>query len=360
MSLFQDNQLQVSRLNLGIFVMHPEFAGLAYQRTDNDSVLKTVEIRHQDLKSPVYKNSPVHWAVSTKSARHWDLEELEPDDFDFLHELRTDNCTGYAVIPLFGTHRRVHVLSLATKQPGGFSADQWKEFQEFARQLAMLVDTLAVYHLAEVMLGLYVGKQTGSRVLSGAVQRGQGDIIEAVVLVSDMKGYTQLCANISSKETIDVLNQFFERICLPIEEKGGEILKFMGDAVLAIFPSDGDPIEEACRRALVATRLAHQRLRETPLTLTNGSPLQVTAGFALHVGQFHYGNIGTSSRLDFTAIGPAVNLASRIESKSRSLDTDILCTKRFADLAGVTGKNLGFQRLKGIPEPIQIIGLIRS
>jgi adenylate cyclase len=210
------------------------------------------------------------------------------------------------------------------------------------------------------MLGLYVGQQTGSRVLNGEVYRGVGDIIEAVVLVCDMKGYTQLCSTRTAKETINLLNQFFEQICAPIEEAGGEVLKFMGDAVLAIFTPGVNPLPATCRSALKATRIAHKRLSETPLLLHGEEPIQVSAGFALHVGRFHYGNIGASNRLDFTAIGNAVNIASRVESKTRALGHDILCTRRFAELAGVTGKSLGLTPLKGMDEAQEIVGLQES
>lgn len=360
MDLFEIHGLEVDRLNLGIFIRHPEFGGLVYQRTTDSPQLMTLEVRNADLQLPIYLQSPVCWCVNNQEARSWNLNQKCAPDFDFFQDLRALAYTGYAVLPLIGTHNRVHVLSIATKREGGFSPESWELFQLFSRQVSLLVDALSVYRLAEVMLGLYVGPQTGSRVLNGEVYRGMGDIIEAVVLICDMKGYTQLCAGRSAKETIKLLNQFFEQICLPIEEAGGEVLKFMGDAVLAIFTPGVTPLPSTCRSALKATRNAHQRLSETPLLADSGEPVQVSAGFALHVGQFHYGNIGASNRLDFTVIGNAVNLASRIETQTRRLGHDILCSRRFADLAGVTGESLGFQNLKGIEDSHEIIGLKKA
>ena len=360
MDLFEKHNLGVARLNLGIFIRHPEFGGLVYQRTAEDSKLFTLEVRNEDLQLPIYLQSPVYWCVSQKKARRWKLRENGELEFDFLNELRESGHTGYAVLPLLGTHSRVHVLSVATKKEGGFSDDTWELFQRFAHQAALLIDALSVYRLAEVMLGLYVGQQTGSRVLNGEVYRGVGDIIEAVVLICDMKGYTQICSDRPPKETIELLNQFFEQICQPIEEAGGEILKFMGDAVLAIFTPGVTPLPSTCRSALKATRIAHKRLSETTLHPKIGENLDVSAGFALHVGRFHYGNIGASNRLDFTAIGNAVNLASRLESQTRRLGHDILCTKRFAELAGVSGEDLGRQKLKGLDTPEEIVGVMKA
>ena len=358
MELFQHHGLGVDRLNLGIFIRHPEFGGLVYQRTSQTNDLFSLEVRNEDLQLPIYLKSPVCWCVTHVAARVWNLGEPCDPDFEFFDELRSSGHTGYAVFPLRGTHGRVHVLSVATKKDGGFSPEVWALLHEFSRQLALLIDALTVYRLAEVMLGLYVGQQTGSRVLNGEVYRGVGDIIEAVVLVCDMKGYTQLCSERPAKETIALLNQFFERICEPIEAAGGEVLKFMGDAVLAIFTPGVSPLPSTCRKALRAAKSAHSGLSSSPLILPSGESVAVSAGFALHVGQFHYGNIGASNRLDFTAIGSAVNLASRIEAQTRTLKHDILCTQRFADLAGVSGVHLGRQPLKGLASPVELIGLM--
>jgi adenylate cyclase len=357
MVAFEGTSFEVGRLNLGIFIMHPEFAGLAFQRTDEDDELKIIEVHHSDLETPVYRKSPISLAVETREAKLWGTVDMPGSQHDFLRELSLEGYTGYGVVPLRGTHRRIHVLSVATKKEGGFSPEEWEDLLAFSLPFSLLVDTLGVYQLAEVLLRLYVGNQTGSRVLTGAVQRGQGEIIDAVVLICDMKNFTQTCSSLSEKQTIELLNQFLDRVCGPIEEGGGEILKFMGDAVLAIFSADSRPLQEACRLGLRATQKAMVRLSSSDITLSTGQVVPVGAGFGLHVGQFHYGNIGTSSRLDFTAIGDAVNLASRIEGMCRTLDVDILCSTRFAELAGIQGRDTGLHKLKGIKGSVRLIEL---
>ena len=356
MVAFEKTTYDVERLNIGVFILHPEFAGLAFQRNRENDELKIVEVRHSDLKMRVYQRSPIALAIKTKKERKWETVAMLGSQHDFLRELSLSGFTGYGVIPLRGAHRRTHVVSIATKKEGGFTSSEWEDLNTFSGQLSLLVDSLGVYQLAEVLLGLYVGKQTGGRVLTGAVQRGQGEVVDSVVLMCDMRDFTQTCAALSERQIIELLNQFFDRICVPIEAEGGEILKFIGDAVLAIFPLNRRTLKEACHQCLRASRTALEAL-STPIVLSCGKSVDVSAGFGLHAGKFHYGNIGTGSRLDFTAIGDAVNLASRIEGMCRPLGVDMLCSKRFAELADLSGKNMGVHQIKGFAKPVRLIGI---
>jgi adenylate cyclase len=356
MAAFEATSYSVDRLNIGVFILHPEFAGVAYQRVYDNDELNIVEVRHSDLTSRAYQKSPIALVVKSQKSKIWETVDMFGSQHDFLRELSLAGFTGYCVIPLRGAHRRTHVFSIATKKEGGFTEDEWDDLNAFSGQLSLLVDSLGVYKLAEVLLGLYLGKETGGRALTGAVQRGQGEIVDSVVLMCDMRDFTQTCASLSGREVIDLLNQFFDRICDPIEQNDGEILKFMGDAVLAIFPTQRRTLEEASRDCVRASRMALKRI-STPFKLLGGRVVSVSAGFGLHAGKFHYGNIGTRSRLDFTAIGDAVNLASRIESMCKPLGVDILCSQRFAELAGVSGKNMGMHQIKGFERRVRLIGI---
>jgi len=357
MDVFERLDYPVDRLNVGCFILHPELAGLAFQRTTDGDELTVVQVRHEDLEQDVYLKSPLQHAVREKRALRWRLGQKVDSDFPFWDDLKEEGFTDYLVLPMVGAHSRVHVISLATKSKDGFSEEQWAVLDEFRASLALLVDVLAVHRLAEVLLQLYVGKQSGGRVLSGAVRRGQGKVVEAAVLFCDMNGFTGICESLSERDTIQLLNGFFDRICGPVAEEGGEILKFVGDAVFAIFPANARPVEEACRAAILAAKKGREALLAGPIVFGRDQSIWVSAGIGLHVGQFHYGNIGTSSRLDFTAIGDAINVASRVESMCAHVERSILATQVFVDLAGAQGKRLGNFPLKGVSEPVAIVAL---
>jgi len=357
MDVFERLGYPVDRLNVGCFILHPELAGLAFQRTSDGDELTVVEVRHEDLEQEVYLKSPLQHAVRKKRALRWRLGQDVDVHYPFWDDLREEGFSDYLVFPMIGVHSRVHVISLATKSEGGFSEEQWAVLDEFRTSLALLVDVLAVHRLAEVLLQLYVGKQSGSRVLSGSIRRGQGKVVEAAVLFCDLNGFTGICESLSERDTIQLLNGFLDRICGPVADGGGEILKFVGDAVLAIFPANARPVEEACRAAILAAKKGREALRAGPICFGRDQSIWVSAGMGLHVGTFHYGNIGTGTRLDFTAIGDAINVASRVEAMCGHVERSILATQVFVDLAGAVGKPLGNYPLKGVSEPVGIVAL---
>ena len=259
-------------------------------------------------------------------------------EFPILTELRRAGMTDYVVLPVPFSDGSNKALSLATTRSGGFSDDEFALFTAMTPAVAVNLEIQALWRMARTLLDTYVGCQSGGRVLEGQIRRGMGETLRAVIWLSDMRGFTSLSESLPRDELIELLNQYFGPMCDAVEANGGEVLKFIGDAMLAIFPVDSDAVS-ACRRALGAVRAARAALdNENEQRAVAGWP-QIHYGLALHVGDAMYGNIGGDARLDFTVIGPAVNLTSRLESMCRSLDRSPLLS---AELCGRAASRQSF------------------
>ena len=179
------------------------------------------------------------------------------------------------------------------------------------------------------MLDTYVGNRAGERILGGQIRRGHTETMQAAIWLSDLRGFTALSDRLEAEVIIDILNQYFDCQVPPILEHGGEVLKFMGDGLLAIFPTGhGANTGKVCSAALAAAHAA--RAKVAALEATEGDGSGVRFGLALHLGDVLYGNIGSGNRLDFTCIGPAVNLAARLEKLAGRLGRTVLASEEFA------------------------------
>jgi class 3 adenylate cyclase len=175
------------------------------------------------------------------------------------------------------------------------------------------------------------------------------------MLMADLEGFTAMSETLARDELIALLNTYFDALGAAVRERGGEILKFIGDALLAIFPvSQSADASHQCREALAAVRTGLEILtRDAPARVAAGLP-PIRFGAALHLGDAMYGNIGTSDRLDFTVIGPAVNLVARLESLTRTLGEPVLLSSAFASACGLPVRPMGTHRLKGLAEPVPV------
>jgi adenylate cyclase len=224
--------------------------------------------------------------------------------------------------------------------------------------MARQSELLTLRYLTTTLLDTYVGRHAGERVLTGQIRRGSGETIRAVVWFSDLRGFTALSERLPGADLIALLNAYFDCVGAAIDAAGGEILKFVGDAVLAIFPlSDAAALPEVSRAALAAALRAREglaKLRAVP----GGDVLDF--GTALHVGEVLYGNIGTANRLDFTVIGPTVNLTARIESLTSATGEPILLSADLARAIGAGIESAGRHRVKGVAEPVEVFRPVRG
>jgi adenylate cyclase len=259
----------------------------------------------------------------------------DPDcemDYPVLHDLRFEGVTDYFVAPLHFSNGDVHFSSWATRQPGGFTDAEIEAIERVIPPLARIGEIRAWYRVASNLLTTYIGKNAGERVLAGHIRRGDTETIHAAIWLSDMRGFTMLADTLPPQQLVDLLNRYFDCQVPAIHEHGGEVLKYMGDGLLAIFPigAEGD-FSAICAAALAAGKTARGNIAALHAA-DDGSALRF--GLALHVGDVLFGNIGSGNRLDFTCIGPAVNLAARLEKLAGRLGRTILASEDFVDHSG--------------------------
>jgi adenylate cyclase len=305
------------------------------------------------LTSPFYLDSPVAaLRGGEEKIRRRLAGEGASLDYPICRDLADQGATDYVVLALdLGRGARTYI-SFATARAGGFRDDEIALFERLAPGLELVMAAEAAHFALRSLLDVYLGPNAAARVLAGAFERGRGERIRAAIWFCDMRGFTSLADRAPPEEVVATLDRFFEALGEPITSRGGEILKFIGDAVLAIFPAGDDP-RSACRRALDAAldaRAAVERLAD--------SGPRIELGIALHLGEVMYGNIGARERLDFTVIGAAVNEVCRVESLCKTLGEPVLLTAAFARAADdPRARSLGWHPLRGVSEPAELFAL---
>jgi adenylate cyclase len=283
----------------------------------------------------------------------------DPDcvmDYPVLHDLRADGVTDYFVAPLHFSSGEVHFSSWATRQPGGFTDAEIEAIERVIPPLARIGEIRAWYRVAGNLLTTYIGKNAGERVLAGHIRRGDTETIHAAIWLSDMRGFTTLADTLPPQQLVDLLNRYFDCQVPAIHEHDGEVLKYMGDGLLAIFPIGAErDFQTICAAALAAGMAARDNI--AALRVADDGP-GLRFGLALHVGDVLFGNIGSGNRLDFTCIGPAVNLAARLEKLAGRLGRTILASQDFVDHCGYDGlQPLGRFAVAGFAAEQTVFGL---
>ncbi len=311
--------------------LHPQVVGRRFMwRPDTGTAV--AEASFDLLDRDAFRNNPMAHASKSGVALRRRLADSDcPMDYPVLADLRTEGVTDYVVSPLRFTNGDIHFASWATKQPGGFTSEELAAIDAVVDPLARVAEIRALHRVAGILLSTYVGQNAGDRVLAGQIRRGHTDQIHAAIWLSDMRGFTKLADRLQPQALVDLLNCYFDCQVPPILENGGEVLKFMGDGLLAIFPigQETDPVK-VCGAAMAGARSARANIAELDKKVESG----VRFGLALHVGDVLYGNIGSGNRLDFTCIGPAVNLAARLEKLAGQLGRTILASDDFARYCG--------------------------
>ena len=344
----------LARIGFNTNTLHPQFMGSTYHWWKDTAETRKVMIRHEVLDVVPYHDNPILQARrENKTVRR--SVEGDPAKFDFtiLSDLRARGGTDYMVFPVespFGFE--AHTASYVSDAVGGFRQAEIDLLMGFARDLAVIADMRAQRQIAENVLSAYLGAQTGPRVLAGQIRRGSGEPISAAIWSSDLRGFTSLSDHAPSGIVISTLNDLFDLQARAIAANGGEILKFIGDGLLAIFPADTpQEARRAAEHALAAARetLAGVAARPAP---EGQPPLRLVV--ALHFGEVTYGNIGSMDRVDFTVIGPAVNLVSRIEAIAKSRDLPLIVSDDFARALTEELPSLGAFELRGLDRPHEL------
>jgi adenylate cyclase len=336
--------IPVDRIAAFVMTLHPDVWGRWF-RWEPGSACAVGQLPYETITTPGYVNSPI--AVCVRDKREYRARIADPAkrEFSVLEELAAAGFTDYFAVPLVFTTGQSNAFAFATKHPGGFTDEQLGDMRRIARPLARVAEIFALRRTASNLLSTYVGRNAGDRVLAGHIRKGDLEVIRAVIWFSDLRGFTELSQRASARDVIDALNQAFDCQVEAVHAHHGEVLKFMGDGMLAIFPLDeGADVAARCTAAIEAARSAQRAFAERRKDLA--------FGIALHVGELSYGNIGGQGRLDFTAIGPAVNMAARLEGLTGKLGKPIVVSEAVAQHARV--EPLGAFELKGIREPVPV------
>jgi adenylate cyclase len=354
--------LPIWRGNLGLRTIDPTISALAFVWW-RDRGLSTLQFMPDPASAEAFQRSPIFELQQRgQPAQRWNLEDPEVTSrFTLLEELRAEGGTEYALCLMPFSERRTALdgaaFSMTTDRPGGFTDAEIAMVMRFLPALALATYRIGLLHVATEMFGAYLGLNTGRHVLQGRVRRGDSQTLSVALLLADLRGFSALADRAEGGAVVSWLNEHLEAIGDPVAECGGEVLKFLGDGLLAVFPVGEVDTETACRNALAAaTEALARNAALNARRVAEGAPA-LDLVLVLHFGDVVYGNIGTARRLDFTVIGQAVNEASRMEALGKSLGEPLLLSETFARSCGRGCVSLGRHSLRGIPGEREIFVL---
>jgi adenylate cyclase len=348
--------LPLLRITLHARTLHPQFLGTTFTWWRTTAQTVQVLVGHEILDVVAEADNPVRRvSVDGETLRR---RLSGPDaqlDFPVLRDLSAIGATDYLALPIDSAYGGHYMVSYVTDRVTGFSEREITDLTRLSQLLGVVFDMYSQRAIVNNVLTAYLGAKTGPKVLDGQIRRGTGEAITAVLWSSDLRGFTARSDRLPEGRTIAILNALFDAQAQVIHDHGGEILKFIGDGLLAIFAIDeAVPAREATRAAFDAATQALEavRLLSADPAMADEPPLEIVV--ALHVGTVMYGNIGAANRLDFTVIGPAVNLTSRVEAIAKAINVPIIVTDSFAAAFEGPLISLGRHRLRGLSEPHEL------
>jgi adenylate cyclase len=349
--------LPLYRVAVFVTTLHPNVAGRGFFWRENRDEVEVAEASFAMLQSGLYLNNPIHLVLSGRTeVRRPICDGGCPMDFPLLEDLRGEGVTDYFAMPLEFTHGEIHACSYTTRREGGFSEAEIAALRRIRPALARVAEIYALIRTARNLLDAYLGRQAGEKVLRGQIKRGDGQELHAVIWFCDLRNSTPLADSMSREAFLQLLNEYFECMLDPVLARGGEVLRFIGDAALAIFPA-GQETAIACSRALEAAREAIARMAALNARRESFGAPPLGFGIGLHLGDVMYGNIGTPTRIEFTVIGAAANEAARIESLCKRLNTSLVVSEQVVRHLPGSWKPLGRHALRGVGEPAALFTL---
>jgi len=346
----------VDRIAAFVATLHPSVAARGFEWTPGTGT-RVLEFPYDLFRRDQFAKNPMGRVVreGVEVRGRIDPEASGPREYSSFDDLAKDGFRDYLGLPMVFTSGERQVITFATKAAAGFAEEDLAALRRITRPLSRLAEILALRRTASNLLSTYVGHGSGDRILAGRIQRGDIETIRAVIWFSDLRGFTELSSRLTPREVIDIINRVFECQVPSIEKRRGEVLKFIGDGMLAIFPlAEGEEPRERAQAALEAALEAQAAVG----ALEPHGEHRLRIGIGLHVGEVAYGNIGGANRLDFTAIGAAVNLCSRIEGASSKLGRPVVLSGDLAAHLTAAGAapldDLGEVELKGVGRPVRV------
>lgn len=351
----QQTGIPLRRATLHVQINHPQWLGARMIWSDGMRGAEIARVDYDVRERSEYIGSPAN-EIHDGAAEVRERLEQESSlgrKHALYEEMRTLGLTDYVAWPLYHTLGKRHIVTFATDRPGGFDPAHVAALKEVLPVLALVSEIRIKNRLARTLLETYVGSHAGELILAGATRRGTGTTVRAAIMICDLRDFTKISDNWPRDDVIDLLNDYFDAMSEPIARHGGEILKFIGDGLLAIFPLQAP---NACANLLHAVTEARQAMAALNERNSATSRAPLNYGIGVHVGDVMYGNIGSASRLDFTVIGPAVNMASRLEALTKQLGRTVLLSRDFAELVerNFELEHVGKHEVRGFSEPIEL------
>lgn len=359
-----ENGFPLLRFFVSVRTLHPQIAAIGYAWNRGDVMAKRVARDHAVLSSPEFMSSPLRllYQGEAREIRRRLVGPKAVFDFPILDDMKKAGATDYVIFAIRLPGGVRSSVSITTDAPDGFLEEHIKSFRALIPLLSLVIEAREWAYVALSLMHVYLGQGAGQAVLSGQIQRGDARTIAAAIWYCDLRNFTQMSNELPRDLVIATLNDYFDTIAKPVVERGGEILKFIGDAMLAIFPMTDDlDRDNKIRTALDAATAALSGLRELNELRMAAGQAQLHIGIGLHAGSVSYGNIGAAhgenARLDFTVIGPAVNLATRLEGLCSLLDQPLIASRQFASVCGSRLQFLGSHPVRGFSKSQDVFGL---
>ncbi|MDZ4737972.1 MAG: adenylate/guanylate cyclase domain-containing protein [Rhodospirillaceae bacterium] len=340
----------VSRMRISVRILHPLITALWAVWEPGGAPTEPMRVPHGLEQRASYIGSPLEYVARTGGPFRRRLADgLGPVDHAVLHEIAATGATDYLALLMRFSGGTYGTIAFATDRAQGFEDHDIAEYERVTRILVPIVEARVWRRLAETLADTYIGPRSGRRVLEGRIRRGDVETLRAAIWFSDIRGWSRIANERPADEAIAIANDYFDLTDAAIVNHGGEILKLIGDAVLAIFPADtGDAKDEGalCRAAIAAASAAR--------ALAHERKAGFEFGIGLHLGELVYGNVGSESRLDFTVMGHAVNYAARIEKLTRALGEPVVLSQALADTSGLSCRDLGAHPIAGWDGPVRL------
>jgi adenylate cyclase len=350
--------LPIWRFYIGLQLVHPQMVatGVLWRR---ERGYEEVPRLHGILTSSAYLGSPMQEVRNTGQPVRYGLEDLPENAHATLHELKAGGSVDYIAFPMrLGRPGSMPVATFSTDRPGGFSEEDVADLKQLVDMMGAVAEIFIYRNISETVTDTYLGHIVGEQILRGLIKRGDGREINAVLWFSDLRDFTGLNERMTAGDLLELLNNYLQLVGDALKAHGGEILKFIGDGVMAYFPAeDALFLPQVTNHAIAAARRLIEDIEAANEARATGGLDPVRFGIGLHVGPVTFGNIGTEDRLDFTVIGPAVNRAARLESLTKQLGVPVLASAEFNAACTVPLRSLGRHALRGVPDPVEVFTL---
>lgn len=350
---FRDNGIALTRLSVLIWSLHPMIAGKNFVWEKDTDEVTTYAPSYEIYDHPSFMNSPMHHVSAGLGGVRQKLETQSlQKSYPIIDDLRAKGVTDYVAMPIPFSDGQINVLTLATDNPDGFTTAELGLIFECSSVISRFYEVFTQRENAQALLETYVGKRSGARVLGGEIRRGTGDEIDAAILFCDLRNSTKFVEAMSRDDYMTLLNEFFDVTSTIVHENEGEVLKYIGDAVLAVFPA-GANYSAACTQVLASAREIVAKLGEQ----TEGDRPVLECSIGIAYGTVTYGNVGSHERLDFTVIGQAANVAARLCDYGKNAGHKIVASKEVvcSDSAKV---DLGLVSLRNVSAQTHVFSIV--